>query len=157
MASRGSGADPETTPFTDPTFEVLMSGCWLSPMIMVGTTGKRFGSCWLIAARYVVGAGLRNQDDRPAVHVVDVDVHVESVDDEETMLTSDDPKASFHVLVCTPKKLKLVIRNRKVEHRPLALAVMDEAQNIEDKSTGCGLNSCSPQFAGNAPRPTSCC
>ena len=45
MASRGSGADPETTPFTDPTFEALISGCWLSPMIMVGTAGKRFGSC----------------------------------------------------------------------------------------------------------------
>ena len=42
----------------------------------------------------------------------------------------------FQVLVATPEKLSLVIRNRKIE-RPLALAVMDEAHNLE--TTGRGL------------------
>lgn len=42
---------------------------------------------------------------------------------------------AFQVLVSTPEKLQLVIRNKKVV-RPLALAVMDEAHNIEDESRG---------------------
>jgi len=42
---------------------------------------------------------------------------------------------SFDVLIATPEKLQLVIRNKKVP-RPLALVVMDEAQNIEDESRG---------------------
>jgi len=42
---------------------------------------------------------------------------------------------SFDVLIATPEKLQLVIRNNKVP-RPLALVVMDEAQNIEDESRG---------------------
>ena len=39
------------------------------------------------------------------------------------------------MLVATPEKLSLVIRNKKIE-RPLALIVMDEAHNIEDESRG---------------------
>lgn len=42
---------------------------------------------------------------------------------------------AFQVLVATPEKLQLVMRNKKVA-RPLALLVMDEAQNIEDESRG---------------------
>ena len=42
---------------------------------------------------------------------------------------------AFQVLVATPEKLQLVMRNKKVA-RPLALMVMDEAHNIEDESRG---------------------
>lgn len=42
---------------------------------------------------------------------------------------------AFQVLIATPEKLQLVIRNKKVA-RPLALVVMDEAHNIEDESRG---------------------
>lgn len=42
---------------------------------------------------------------------------------------------AFQVLVATPEKLQLVMRNKKVA-RPLALAVMDEAHNIEDEARG---------------------
>ena len=41
----------------------------------------------------------------------------------------------FDVLVATPEKLSLVIRNKKVD-RPLALVVMDEAHNLENDSRG---------------------
>jgi superfamily II DNA/RNA helicase len=56
---------------------------------------------------------------------------------EEEMLTGDaqGDERSFDVLVATPEKLQLVIRNKKVQ-RPLALIVMDEAQNMESKSRG---------------------
>ncbi len=56
---------------------------------------------------------------------------------EEEMLSS--PKLgeerAFDVLVSTPEKLQLVIRNKKVE-RPLALIVLDEAHNMESESRG---------------------
>ncbi|EKF9565506.1 DEAD/DEAH box helicase [Vibrio cholerae] len=42
---------------------------------------------------------------------------------------------AFQVLVATPEKLQLVMRNKKVA-RPLALVVMDEAHNIEDETRG---------------------
>lgn len=51
---------------------------------------------------------------------------------EERMLTDE---KSFRVLVATPEKLSLVIRNKKIE-RPLALVVMDEAHNLEEESRG---------------------
>ena len=41
----------------------------------------------------------------------------------------------FQVLVSTPEKLQLVIRNKKIS-RPLTLVVMDEAHNIEDEKRG---------------------
>ena len=43
---------------------------------------------------------------------------------------------AFDVLVSTPEKLNLIIRNAKLQHRPLALIVLDEAHNIEDKERG---------------------
>lgn len=55
---------------------------------------------------------------------------------EDEMLTSDGDETAFHILVCTPEKLQLVIRNNKLEHRPMALIVMDEAHNIEDEHRG---------------------
>lgn len=55
------------------------------------------------------------------------------VDSFEDSLLGD--SNSFQVLVSTPEKLQLVIRNKKIQ-RPLALLVMDEAHNIEDKERG---------------------
>jgi len=54
---------------------------------------------------------------------------------EDALLTQQDGDVPFHVLVSTPEKLQLVIRNKKVP-RPLALIVMDEAHNIEDEERG---------------------
>lgn len=42
----------------------------------------------------------------------------------------------FDVLISTPEKLGLIIRNGKLGHRPLALVVIDEAHNIEDQERG---------------------
>ena len=52
---------------------------------------------------------------------------------EESLFSEVD--MPFHVLVATPEKLSLVIRNKKAE-RPLALVVMDEAHNIEAEDRG---------------------
>lgn len=56
------------------------------------------------------------------------------VDAFEEELLSDQTQP-FSVLIATPEKLSLVIRNKKVS-RPLALVVMDEAHNIETESRG---------------------
>ena len=42
---------------------------------------------------------------------------------------------SFDILVATPEKMQLVLRNHKID-RPLSLLVMDEAHNIEDETRG---------------------
>ena len=42
---------------------------------------------------------------------------------------------SFDILVATPEKMQLVLRNHKI-NRPLSLLVMDEAHNIEDETRG---------------------
>ncbi len=52
---------------------------------------------------------------------------------EEELLTDQDKP--FDVLVATPEKLSLVIRNKNVP-RPLALVVMDEAHNLETVDRG---------------------
>ena len=52
---------------------------------------------------------------------------------EEELLT--DKKKPFDILVATPEKLSLVIRNKNVA-RPLALVVMDEAHNLETETRG---------------------
>ncbi len=51
---------------------------------------------------------------------------------EEDMLNDAE---SFDVLVATPEKMQLVLRNHKID-RPLSLLVMDEAHNIEDEARG---------------------
>lgn len=56
------------------------------------------------------------------------------VDTFEDQLLSQ--KQAFDVLVATPEKLSLIIRNNKVVDRPLALVVLDEAHNIEDEERG---------------------
>jgi replicative superfamily II helicase len=52
---------------------------------------------------------------------------------EEQLLNDED--RPFDILVATPEKLALVIRNKKVL-RPLALVVMDEAHNLEAETRG---------------------
>ena len=54
---------------------------------------------------------------------------------ERSLLQEKEAAKSFHVLIATPEKLNLLIRNRIV-NRPLALVVMDEAHNIEDEERG---------------------
>jgi hypothetical protein len=54
---------------------------------------------------------------------------------EEELLGADRVASPFDVLVSTPEKLQLVIRNQKIQ-RPLALLVIDEAQNLEDEERG---------------------
>ncbi|MCY3626061.1 MAG: DEAD/DEAH box helicase [Rhodobacteraceae bacterium] len=54
---------------------------------------------------------------------------------EEDLLVQTEKAKAFDVLVATPEKLQLIIRNKKVP-RPLALVVMDEAHNIEDETRG---------------------
>ncbi len=55
------------------------------------------------------------------------------LDSFEEKILSDE--SAFDVLVTTPEKLSLIIRNQKVS-RPLALVVMDEAHNIENEGRG---------------------
>ncbi len=52
--------------------------------------------------------------------------------EEELLAESDKP---FDILVATPEKLSLVIRNKRV-NRPLTLLVMDEAHNMELEGRG---------------------
>jgi len=54
---------------------------------------------------------------------------------EDAMFGSNDDQSSFDVLVATPEKLQLVIRNKRIS-RPLALIVMDEAHNLEGMERG---------------------
>lgn len=54
-------------------------------------------------------------------------IEIDSFEDE--LLSHD---RGFDVLISTPEKLSIIIRNNKLAHRPLALVVVDEAHNIED-------------------------
>lgn len=54
---------------------------------------------------------------------------------EAELLNEETTGSAFNILVATPEKLQLVIRNKKVS-RPLALVVMDEAHNIESETRG---------------------
>ena len=56
------------------------------------------------------------------------------VDAFEEQMLSESTEA-FQVLVATPEKLSLLIRNNQIE-RPLALVVMDEAHNLENDGRG---------------------
>ncbi|MFW5649158.1 MAG: DEAD/DEAH box helicase [Candidatus Alkaliphilus sp. MAG34] len=59
---------------------------------------------------------------------------------EKNLLVPD--KKLFDVLVTTPEKLNLLIRDKiesKLGGRPLVLAVVDEAHNIEDETRGINL------------------
>ncbi|MXY06934.1 MAG: DEAD/DEAH box helicase [Gammaproteobacteria bacterium] len=52
---------------------------------------------------------------------------------EEELLA--DQRSPFDILVATPEKLSLLVRNKKVD-RPLALVVMDEAHNLVAETRG---------------------
>lgn len=54
---------------------------------------------------------------------------------EDALLTAQNGNTPFDILISTPEKLQLVIRNKKVP-RPLALIVIDEAHSIEDEERG---------------------
>lgn len=54
---------------------------------------------------------------------------------ESDLLSDGSEDVPFHILVVTPEKLQLLIRNRQTD-RPLSLIVMDEAHNIETKGRG---------------------
>ncbi|MGD2248562.1 MAG: DEAD/DEAH box helicase [Candidatus Methanofastidiosia archaeon] len=58
---------------------------------------------------------------------------------EETLIDSED--VAFDILVTTPEKLNLLIRQDIEENlkRPLALLIIDEAHNLEDKKRGLNL------------------
>lgn len=62
-------------------------------------------------------------------------VEIDAIEEELLSSTSTDEGRAFDILVATPEKLQLVIRNKKV-NRPLALAVMDEAHNMESETRG---------------------
>ena len=68
---------------------------------------------------------------------------------EEELL--NDQAQPFGVLVATPEKLSLVIRNKKVP-RPLALVVMDEAHNIETESRGLRIEFLLATIKGDCPQ-----
>jgi len=62
-------------------------------------------------------------------------VEIDSIEQELLESTAVGDDRAFDVLVATPEKLQLVVRNKKVS-RPLVLVVMDEAHNIESESRG---------------------
>jgi len=71
------------------------------------------------------------KDFAPYIQVEQLSSSVDIDDIEDDILSSK----KFDVLVSTPEKMNLVIRSKKIK-RPLALVVMDEAQNIEDIERG---------------------
>lgn len=62
-------------------------------------------------------------------------VEIDAIEDEMLSAPGQGEARSFDVLVATPEKLQLVIRNKKVP-RPLALLVLNEAHNIESEQRG---------------------
>ncbi len=72
---------------------------------------------------------------------------------EERLLNEFDQP--FHVLVVTPEKLSLVIRNKKVA-RPLALVVMDEAHNLENNQRGLRIEFLLATVKRDCPQANSC-
>jgi superfamily II DNA/RNA helicase len=57
---------------------------------------------------------------------------------ESQILLSAGEDRAFDILVCTPEKLAMVVRNA-ASARPMALVVIDEAHNIEDPDRGLSL------------------
>lgn len=75
---------------------------------------------------------LRSDFEPLGIHVEQLSGAIE-VDAFEEVLLGE--QRAFQILVATPEKLQLVVRNKKIA-RPLALVVMDEAHNIEDQERG---------------------
>ncbi len=74
-----------------------------------------------------------------AVEKVSPALEIDSI--EESILTQRDPAKEFRILVCTPEKLDLLLRQgyEQAIGRPLSLVVVDEAHNINSKSRGLRL------------------
>lgn len=68
---------------------------------------------------------------------------------EEELLT--DQERPFDVLVATPEKLSLVIRNKNVP-RQLALVVVDEAHNLETEARGLRIEFLLATIKGDCPQ-----
>lgn len=86
-----------------------------------------------------VAAKLKKEFEPIGIKVEKMSGAVEIDSFENSILT--DSKSRFDVLVVTPEKMNLLIRD-SIETkmgRPLALAVVDEAHNIEEKSRGINL------------------
>ena len=77
---------------------------------------------------------LRRDFDPIGIRVEQLTAAVE-IDAFEEKLLSDSTN-SLDVLVATPEKMSLLIRNQKMAPRPLALIVLDEAHNIENEARG---------------------
>ncbi len=73
------------------------------------------------------------------------------VDALEEDILKDDTEESFDVLVATPEKLSLVIRNKRID-RPLSLVVMDEAHNIENEERGLRIELLLATIKGDCPQ-----
>ncbi len=78
---------------------------------------------------------LRSDFEPLGIHVEQLTPAVDLDSTERVLLEAKTGTESFHILVATPEKLGLVLRN-KVVKRPLALVVLDEAHNIEDEERG---------------------
>ncbi len=62
-------------------------------------------------------------------------VEIDAIEEELLSSSATGDDRAFDVLIATPEKLQLVIRNKKVI-RPLSLVVMDEAHNMESENRG---------------------
>jgi replicative superfamily II helicase len=62
-------------------------------------------------------------------------VEIDAIEEEMLASSATGDDRAFDILIATPEKLQLVIRNKKVS-RPLALVVMDEAHNMESENRG---------------------
>ncbi len=78
---------------------------------------------------------LREDFEPIGVRVEHLTAAVEIDSFEDALLTAEDEENHFDILISTPEKLHLVIRNQKIT-RPLSLVVMDEAHNIQDEERG---------------------
>ncbi len=81
-----------------------------------------------------IARGLRRDFEPIGIRVEQLTAAVDVDTFEEDLFA--EAQHPVHVLVATPEKLSLVICNRKMGDRPLALVVMDEAHNLETKERG---------------------
>ncbi len=73
---------------------------------------------------------------------------------EESLMERDSENSAFDVLVTTYEKLHLMIRQEygTKENRPLVLAVVDEAHNIEEQTRGLNLELLLSNIKSDCPR-----
>lgn len=85
---------------------------------------------------------------------LDLDGFEESLMEQDSIMVNDTQKGAFDVLVTTYEKLHLMIRQEygTKENRPLVLAVVDEAHNIEDKTRGLNLEFLLSTIKSDCPR-----